>query len=90
MDRLSFDTPATELQEHNKSGHHSPLIGGQTEVTRISRWRDTYLCWSINIGVGRKSWRDFLAKANGKTLFTAELAEQFGFSEDHDTNGSFK
>jgi dehydrogenase/reductase SDR family protein 1 len=35
-----------------------------------------------------KAGSDFLAKANGKTLFTAELAEQFGFSEDHDTDGA--
>ena len=31
---------------------------------------------------------DFLSKANGKTVFTAKLAQEFGFKEDYDTDGS--
>ena len=31
---------------------------------------------------------NYITKANGKTLLTAELASQYGFKEDYDTDGS--
>ena len=87
MDRLSFDM-ATELQEHNVQAVTIHPSGGQTEVTEFPDGETpTYVGRSI-LALVEKAGSDFLAKANGKTLFTAELAAQFGFSEDHDTDGA--
>ena len=36
----------------------------------------------------KRNGKGTLTKANGKTLLTAELANQFGFKEDYDTDGS--
>ena len=87
MDRLSFDM-ATELQEHNVHAITIHPSGGQTEVTEFPDGETpTYVGRSV-LALLEKAGSDFLTKANGKTLFTAELAEQFGFSEDHDKDGS--
>ncbi len=87
MDRLSFDM-ATELQEHNVHAITIHPSGGQTEVTEFPDGETpTYVGRSI-FALSEKAGSDFLAKANGKTLFTAELAEQFDFSEDHDRDGA--
>ena len=87
MDRLSFDM-ATELQAHNVHAVTIHPSGGQTEVTEFPDGETpTYVGRSI-LALLEKASSDFLAKANGKTLFTADLAEQFGFSEDHDKDGA--
>ena len=87
MDRLSFDM-ATELQEHNVQAVTIHPSGGQTEVAEFPNGETpTYVGRSI-LALVNKAGSEFLAKVSGKTLFTAELAEQFGFSEDHDTDGA--
>ena len=83
MDRLSFDM-ATELQEHNVRAVTLHPSGGQTEVTEFPDGETpSYVGRSI-LALSDKADDNFLKKANGKTLFTAELANQFGFSEDGD------
>ena len=62
--------------------------GGQTEITSFpDSETPEYLGLSI-MALAEQADENFLNQANGKTLFTAELANKFRFYEDSDTDGS--
>ena len=87
MDRLSFDI-ATELQEHNVRAVTLHPGGGQTEITSFPDGETPEHVGRSIMALAEKADEHFLNQANGKTLFTAELANKFSFYEDSDTDGS--
>ena len=87
MDRLSFDM-ATELQDHNVRAITLHPAGGQTEVTDFSDGESPTYVGRAVMALAEQANDVFLSKANGKTLFTSELAQKFDFSEDGQTDGS--
>jgi|TARA_B110000444_G_scaffold249185_1_gene273993 dehydrogenase/reductase SDR family member 1 len=87
MDRLSFDM-ATELQEHNVRAVTLHPGGGQTEITSFPDGETPEYVGRSIMALAEQADENFLNQANGKTLFTAELANKFSFYEDSDTDGS--
>ena len=87
MDRLSFDM-ATELQEHNVRAVTLHPAGGQTEVTAFPEGESPTYVGRAVMALAEQADEEYLTKANGKTLFTSELAQKFNFSEDGQTDGS--
>jgi dehydrogenase/reductase SDR family protein 1 len=87
MDRLSFDM-ATELQEHNVRAVTLHPGGGQTELTSFPDGETPEYVGRSIMALAEQADENFLNQANGKTLFTAELANKFSFYEDSDTDGS--
>jgi dehydrogenase/reductase SDR family protein 1 len=86
MDRLSFDM-ATELQEHNVRAVTLHPGGGQTEITSFPDGETPEYVGRSIMALAEQADENFLNQANGKTLFTAELANKFSFYEDTDTDG---
>ena len=87
MDRLSFDM-ATELRDHNVRAitlHHG---AGQTEITAFPDGESPEYVGRSVMALMEQADESFLNKANGKTVFTADLANEFKFFEDGDTDGS--
>ena len=87
MDRLSFDM-ATELQDNNVRAVTLHPAGGQTEVTAFPQGESPTYVGRAVMALAEKADDVYLTKANGKTLFTSELAQKFDFSEDGQTDGS--
>ena len=87
MDRLSFDI-ATELQEHNVRAVTLHPGGGQTEIISFPGGETPEYVGRSIMALAEQADENFLNQANGKTLFTAELANKFSFYEDSDTDGS--
>ena len=87
MDRLSFDM-ATELQEHNVRAVTLHPAGGQTEVTAFPEGESPTYVGRAVMALAEQADEEYLTKANGKTLFTSELAQKFDFSEDGQSDGS--
>ena len=87
MDRLSFDM-ATELQEHNVRAVTLHPGGGQTEITSFPDGETPEYVGRSIMALAEQADENFLNQANGKTLFTAELANKFSFYEDSDADGS--
>ena len=87
MDRLSFDM-ATELQEHNVRAVTLHPGGGQTEITSFPDGETPEYVGRSIMALAEQADENFLNQANGKTLFTGELANKFSFYEDSDIDGS--
>ena len=87
MDRLTFDM-ATELRDHNVKAINLHPAGAQTEITSFPDGESPNYVGRAVMALSEKADEDFLSKANGKTVFTANLANEFGFKEDYDTDGS--
>ena len=88
MDRLSYDM-AVELNEHNIRSICVHPGAGQTEITAFPDGESPDYVGRAILALAEKASPAFLDQANGKTLFTAELAHEFGFREDYDKDGSF-
>ena len=87
MDRLSYDM-ATELREYNVRAINLHPSGGQTEITSFPDGETPTYVGRAVMALAEQANEEFLSKANGKTVFTADLANEFGFKEDHDTDGA--
>ena len=87
MDRLSYDM-ATELREYNVRAINLHPSGGQTEITSFPDGETPAYVGRAVMALAEQADEEFLSKANGKTVFTAGLAKEFGFKEDHDTDGT--
>ena len=61
---------------------------GQTEITSFPEGETPGYVGRSVMALAEQANETFLNQANGKTLFTAELANKFGFYEDSDTDGS--
>ena len=87
MDRLSFDM-ATELRDHNMRAITLHPGAGQTEITAFPDGESPEYVGRSVMALMEQADESFLNKANGKTVFTADLANEFKFFEDGDTDGS--
>ena len=87
MDRLSFDM-ATELRDHNVRAITLHPGAGQTEITAFPDGESPEYVGRSVMALMEQADESFLNKANGKTVFTADLANEFKFFEDGDTDGS--
>ena len=87
MDRLTLDM-ATELKNHNIKAITLHPGGAQTEVASFPDGESPKYVGRSILAICENADDNFLTKANGKTLLTAELANQFGFKEDYDKDGS--
>ena len=87
MDRLSFDM-ATELRDHNVRAITLHPGAGQTEITAFPDGESPEYVGRSVMALMEQADESFLKKANGKTVFTADLANEFKFFEDGDTDGS--
>ena len=87
MDRLSFDM-ATELRDHNVRAITLHPGAGQTEITAFPDGESPEYVGRSVMTLMEQADESFLNKANGKTVFTADLANEFKFFEDGDTDGS--
>ena len=87
MDRLSFDM-ATELLGHNVKAITLHPGGGKTEITAFPDGESPNYVGRAVKALTDQANENFLIKANGKTLFTADLAKDFGFREDNDIDGA--
>lgn len=87
MDRLSFDM-ATELRDHNVRAITLHPGAGQTEITAFPDGESPEYVGRSVMALMEQADESFLNKANGKTVFTADLANEFKFFEDADTDGS--
>ena len=87
MDRLSFDM-ATELRDHNVRAITLHPGAGQTEITAFPDGESSEYVGRSVMALMEQADESFLNKANGKTVFTADLANEFKFFEDGDTDGS--
>ena len=87
MDRLSFDM-ATELRDHNVRAITLHPGAGQTEITAFPDGESPEYVGRSVMALMEQADEIFLNKANGKTVFTADLANEFKFFEDGDTDGS--
>ncbi len=87
MDRLSFDM-ATELRDYNVKAITLHPGAGQTEITAFPNGESPNYVGRAVLALADQADEKFLTKANGKTLFTADLSIKFGFKEDGDSNGS--
>ena len=87
MDRLTLDM-ATELKNHNIKAITLHPGGAQTEVASFPDGESPKYVGRSILALCENADDNFLTKANGKTLLTAELANQFGFKEDYDKDGS--
>ena len=87
MDRLSFDM-ATELRDHNVRAITLHPGAGQTEITAFPDGESPEYVGRSVTSLMEQADEGFLNKANGKTVFTADLANELKFFEDGDTDGS--
>ncbi len=87
MDRLSYDM-ATELRDHNVRAITMHPGAGQTEITAFPDGESPDYVGRAVVALMNKADDNFLSQANGKTVFTVDLAKQFGFREDYDVDGS--
>ena len=87
MDRLSYDM-ATELRDHNVRAITMHPGAGQTEITAFPDGESPEYVGRAVAALMEKADDEFLSQANGRTVFTVDLAKQFGFREDYDTDGS--
>ena len=87
MDRLSFDM-ATELRDHNVRAITLHPGAGQTEITAFPDGESPEYVGRSVMALMEQADESFLNKANGKTVFTADLANEFKFFEDGDIDGS--
>lgn len=87
VDRLSLDM-ATELLEHNVRAITLYPGAGQTEITSFPDGESPEYVGRSVAALVEQADESFLNKANGKTLFTADLANEFSFFEDSDKDGS--
>ena len=87
MDRLSFDM-ATELRDHNVRAITLHPGAGQTEITAFPDGESPEYVGRSVMSLMEQADESFLNKANGKTVFTADLANEFKFFEDGDIDGS--
>ena len=87
MDRFTLDM-ATELISHNIKAITLHPGGAQTEITSFPDGESPKYVGRSVLSLAENADEKFLAKANGKTLLTAELANKFGFKEDYDHDGS--
>ena len=87
MDRLSFDM-ATELRDHNVRAITLHPGAGQTEITAFPDGESPEYVGRSVMALMEQADEGFLNKANGKTVFTADLANELKFFEDGDTDGS--
>ena len=87
MDRLTLDM-ATELKNHNIKAITLHPGGAQTEVSSFPDGESPKYVGRSILAICENADDNYITKANGKTLLTAELANQFGFKEDYDTDGS--
>ena len=87
MDRLSFDM-AAELRDHNVKAVTLHPGGGKTEITAFPDGESPNYVGRAVMALADQADENFLTKANGKTLFTADLSKKYGFREDSDTHGA--
>ncbi len=87
MDRLTLDM-ATELVNYNVKAITLHPGGAQTEITSFPDGESPKYVGRSIMSLAEHADEEFLSKANGKTLLTAELANRFGFKEDYDHDGS--
>ena len=87
MDRLTLDM-ATELKNHNVKAITLHPGGAQTEIASFPDGESPKYVGRSILAICENADKNFLSKANGKTLLTAELADIFGFKEDYDQDGS--
>ncbi len=87
MDRFTLDM-ATELVDHNVKAITLHPGGAQTEITSFPNGESPQYVGRSILSLAEYAEEEFLSKANGKTLLTAELADKFGFKEDYDHDGS--
>jgi len=87
MDRLSFDM-AAELRDYGVKAITLHPGGGQTEITSFPDGESPKYVGRAVMSLAEQADDDFLSKANGRTLFTVDLAKKFGFKEDHDIDGA--
>ena len=78
--RLTLDM-ATELKNHNIKAITLHPGGTQTEVASFPDGESPKYVGRSILAICENADDNFLTKANGKTLLTAELANQFGFKE---------
>ncbi len=87
MDRLSFDM-ATELRDYNVKAITLHPGGGQTEITSFPDGESPKYVGRAVMALAEQADEKSLSKLNGKTVFTADLAKDFGFKEDRDIDGA--
>ena len=87
MDRLTLDM-ATELIKHNVKAITLHPGGAQTEIASFPNGESPKYVGRSILALSETTDNNYISKANGKTLLTAELANKFGFKEDYDHDGS--
>ena len=87
MDWLTLDM-ATELKNHNVKAITLHPGGAQTEVASFPDGESPKYVGRSILAICENADDNYITKANGKTLLTAELANKFGFKEDYDKDGS--